>query len=134
MPLPRLLPRERVVAEAEAVDIEGGPDPCPRDVDCGEDRGHRGCYRVDRIALRLHRHHPRGNPRAALHRHTAIRNDNNYTQNRNIRALCTRQLSILSFKGIAYRSSYNIYLSRFDSRMLNYIGQLNILLFAKNLS
>jgi len=80
MPLPRLLLRERVVAEAEVVGIEDGLDPYPRDVDYDGDREHRGHYRVDRIALRLHRRHrPRGNPHAALHRRTVIRNDKNYT-------------------------------------------------------
>jgi len=55
-----------------AVDTGGEPDPYPRGVDCDEDRGRRG-HRVDRTALRLHRHHrPRGNPRAARHRRTVI--------------------------------------------------------------
>lgn len=81
MPLPRLLLREHVVAEAGAVGTEGGLDPYPRDVDCDGDREHRGHYRADRIALRLHRRHrPRGSPRAALHRRTVIKNDKNYTK------------------------------------------------------
>lgn len=58
---------------AEAVDTGGEPVPYYQGVDCDGDRERRGHYRVDRTALRLHRHHrPRGNPRAARHRRTAI--------------------------------------------------------------
>lgn len=72
-PRPQLPPRERVVAaEEEAVGIGGVLGPYLPGVGCGGDREHRGHYHVDRIALRLHRHHPRGNPRAARHHRTAI--------------------------------------------------------------
>lgn len=45
--------------------------PYPRGADCGGGPGHPGRSRVDRTALH-HRHHlrPRGNSRAARHRHT----------------------------------------------------------------
>lgn len=74
---PQLPPRERAgAAGAGAVGTGGEPDPFPRGVDCDEDRERHGHYHVGRIVLRHHRHlRPRGNPRAARHRRTAIINN-----------------------------------------------------------
>lgn len=69
---PRLPPRVRVgVVVAEVVGIGGVLAPYRRGVDCDVGPVRLGRSRADRTALRHRRHlRPRGNPRAARHRHT----------------------------------------------------------------